>query len=118
MDEDKRKSLEMLQNALAEGDQWLLQSGYVSDLTHNTLITGAYVAYPEVQYVEYNMSPKESEEKWIDMRLYIGFWRLVWITLTGRRNEILDDCFFNVSEYLKNFAVRVSIKLYRGQDKG
>lgn len=116
MDDQKRKDLENLQNALAEGDKWLLDHGYVSDLTHNTIVTGVYVSYPEVRYVDYDMPPKDADEKWIDLRLYVSFWKLLWITLTGRRNFILDDCFLNVSEYLKNFAVRVTIKRYKGQD--
>lgn len=118
MDEQKRKDLEMLQSAIAEGDKWLLDQGVVSDLTHNALITGVYVSYPEVRYVEYDMSNPQAEDKWIDMRLYVGFWRLIWISLNKRKNFIIDDCFFNVSEYLKNYSVRITLKLYRGQDKG
>lgn len=117
MDDQKRKDLEMLQNALAEGDKWLLEHGYVSNLTHNTIITGIYVSYPEVQFAEYTMSPRDAEDKWIDVTMYVGFWKLLWISLTRRKNYILDDAFFNISEYLKNFSVRVTIKLYRRQDR-
>lgn len=109
-----QKSLETLQKVIEEGDRWLLDNGIVSDLTHNALVTGVYASYPDVRFMDYDMN---KEEKWIDMRLYVSFWKLLWLTITGKRGKLLDDCFFNVSDYLKNFSVRVTIKRYKGQDQ-
>jgi hypothetical protein len=114
MSDDKQKNLEILQKVLEEGDKWLLDHGVVSDLTHNAIVTGIYANYPVVQYVDYYM---DKDQKVIDLNLYIGFWRLLWLTLTRRRDALLDDVFFALSDYLKDFQVRVNLKRYKRQDQ-
>lgn len=114
MEDEKRKAIETLQKVIEEGDKWLLEHGQVTDLTHNAIVTGIYVNYPVVRYTDYYMN---KEAKVIDLNVYIGFWKLLWLTLSGRRDSLLDDIFMALSDYLKDFQVRVNLKRYKGQDK-
>lgn len=114
MSDEKQKNIEMLQKVIEEGDRWLLDNGVVTDLTHNAIVTGIYSNYPVVRYVDYYM---DKERHIIDLNIYVGFWKLLWLTLTRRRDSLLDEVFFALSDYLKEFKVRVNLRRYKGQDQ-
>lgn len=107
---DEQKNLELLKKAFLEGDSWLREQGVVTDMTHNTIVTNVYVLYDSVQYVDYVM---DKNNKIIDLTLYIGFWRLLFMTILRRRDRLLAEVFILVQDYLKDFQVRVKLKRYK-----
>jgi hypothetical protein len=102
--------LKLMQKALLEGDEWLREHGAVTDMTHNTIVANIYVLYPEVKYADYLLDP---DLKIIDLRVFVGTWKLFLMTILGRRDKFLSELFFLTQDYLKEFEIRITLKRYK-----
>lgn len=106
----KDKNFELFQKAVEEGDEWLLQQGIISDVSKNTIISNVYVKYPRVKYMEFDL---DQEQRIIDMTVYLGFWSLLFMTIFGRVNKLIDNLFADLDMYLRgNYQIRVKARLY------
>lgn len=107
MDDQNR---ELFQKAIAEGDEWLLEQGVVSDVSKNTIISNIYVKYKRVKFLDFDL---DERERIIDMRLYVGFWTLLLMTIFGRARPLLDNVFSDLDAYLKgHYQIRVTIQRF------
>ena len=103
----------MLNQVISEGDQWLREYGVVSDLSHNTIVSNIYLMFPQVKYVDYLIDQKNQI---MDMYVYVSFWRLLWMTLFGRRDKLLNEIFYLTSGYLKDYELRVNLRRFKGEE--
>ena len=110
---DDKKNLQMLNQVISEGDQWLREYGVVSDLSHNTIVSNIYLMFPQVKYVDYLIDQKNQI---MDMYVYVSFWRLLWMTLFGRRDKLLNEIFYLTSGYLKDYELRVNLRRFKGEE--
>lgn len=108
-----KKALETFNQVISEGDEWLREYGVVSEVSHNTIVTNVYIMFPKVKYVDYLI---DTREKIIDMYVYAGFWRLLWWTLRGKSESIVEEIFYLTTGYLKDYEVRVNLKRFKGKD--
>lgn len=114
MSDTKEFDVNLFQKAIAEGDEWLLQNGVISDVSKNTIITNIYAKYPKVRLLDFDL---DEEERILDMRLYLTFWTLFFMTIFGKRQKLLDDVFYNLEEYLRGqFQIRVQLKRLKSLD--
>jgi len=108
MSNTKEFDVNLFKKAIAEGDEWLLQNGVISDVSKNTIITNIYAQYPRVRLLDFDL---DEDERILDMRLYVPFWTLLFITIFRKRQKLLDDVFHNLEEYLRGqFQIRVQIE--------
>lgn len=105
MDNDDKIKTD-LGTALHEGDQWLLQNGITTPITHNNIVLNLYMNFPQVEYVDYLMDP---ETKRIEVNLYLPTLKAIFC----RRTKLAATAVSVLAEYLKDFSIRVTIKRYK-----
>lgn len=107
-DEETKK---MLDQALSAGDDWLRKQGVITDFSINTIIAWVYLNFQKVENVEMDVDrPKQQ----IYMRIYLGFWTLVWMTLFRQKDQFIDTVFAWLADYLPTYEVSVELKRWRG----
>ncbi len=110
---DSKKELELFNQVITEGDTWLREHGIVGDVAHNTVVTNVYVMFPQVKYVDYLI---DTNAKVMDMYVYIGFWRLLFMTIFGKSKSMVDELFYLTSDYMKTYEVRVNLRRFKGEE--
>lgn len=107
-DEETKK---MLDQALSAGDDWLRKQGVITDFSINTIIAWVYLNFQKVENVEMDVDrPKQR----IYMRIYLGFWTLVWMTFFRQKDQFIDTVFAWLTDYLPTYEVSVELKRWRG----
>lgn len=101
---------EDLEKALIQGDSWLLKYGVVSSVTHNNIVLNLRVQFPAIKNLEYYL---DTEHRKIDLIVYLGFWRLLGMTLFGRRNAFMDSIIELLQDYLYDYNIKVKVRRYK-----
>lgn len=110
---DNKKDLELFNQVITEGDQWLREHGIVNDMSHNTVVTNIYVMFPQVKYVDYLI---DTNNKIMDLYVYVGFWRLLFMTIFGKSQALVNELFSLTSNYMKTYEVRVNLRRFKGEE--
>lgn len=107
-DEESKKSLDQ---ALSAGDDWLRKQGVITDFSVNTIIAWVYLNFQKVQNVEMDVDrPKQQ----LFMRIYLGFWTLLLMTIFKQKDTFLDEVFNWLADYLPTYEVSVELKRWKG----
>ncbi|GAF91668.1 unnamed protein product, partial [marine sediment metagenome] len=107
------QDIEALDGILSAGDAWLRKFGVVSSaVIHNNIVLNLYSHFPQVRLVEYFM-PEDPADRKIDIILYLGFWKLFFTN----KDQLLDDVFGLIKEYLDNYQVQITLKRYKPQTR-
>lgn len=105
---ENENNVEELAQVIAAGDAWLRQYGVLSAIHHNAIVANLYVRFPKVRYLEYFLPPHGSSRKvWI--RLYVPFWKLLFL----RRDRMMDEVIDFLREYLSDYDIQVELKRYK-----
>jgi len=106
--DSKKKALSELESLFIAGDAWLMKYGIVSPIAHNNIVTNLYMNFPQVKYLEYFL---DTENRKVEVVLYIKFWRL----LFTRKDRLISDAINLLKEYLYNYTITVRLKRYTNQ---
>lgn len=110
---DEKKTVDDLDQVLNEqtfaaGDAWLRNHGVIASIAHNAIVANLYVNFPKVRYLEYFL-PEDSARKRVWVRLYVPFWKLLFLN----RDKMMDDVIDFLRSYLANYDVKVELKRYK-----
>ena len=115
---NKRKNFEIVEmptstdSQIYHGEQWLIKNGLSkgSKHIHNQIAANITLHYPEILDYEYKIPYSEEDFK-VDFIAYLGFWKLLWLSITFRIINLKEGIEDVITTYLGvDYRVDVTIK--------
>lgn len=112
--DNSKKDIENLEQIISMGDDWLRRYGIVSPFAHNSIVLNLRMKYDFVKNLEYDLDP---EERKLNLTLYLSRGRLFWMTLTRKRDALIDDVIIFLNDYLHQYDITVQLLPYKKESK-